>query len=105
MCIFLRYFVFLYIFLCTFLHFLLPPIVEVDISDIVIISGITNMVKPIIGTRNKQESSKNLSYCPIHRFLESVPLLRWQALKMRAATRPDATVGFKDEGPNFVHRI
>jgi hypothetical protein len=49
--------------------FLLPPIVlgpavinthivEVDIPDIAIISGISNMVKAI------------LSYCPIHRFFE-----------------------------------
>jgi hypothetical protein len=29
-------------------HFLLPPIVEVDISDIAIILGMTNMVKAII---------------------------------------------------------
>ncbi len=34
--------------LCTFLHFLLPPIVKVDISDIAIISGITNMAKATI---------------------------------------------------------
>ena len=27
---------------------------------------------------NKQYSSKNLSYCPIHRFLESVPLLNME---------------------------
>ncbi len=46
MCIFLRFFVF---FFCVhFWHFLLPPIVEVDISDIAIISGITNMVRAII---------------------------------------------------------
>ena len=31
-----------------FLNFLLPPIVEVDISDIAKISGITNVVKTII---------------------------------------------------------
>jgi hypothetical protein len=37
--------VFFFIFLCTFFAFLLPPIVEVDISDIAITSGITNMVK------------------------------------------------------------
>jgi hypothetical protein len=41
-------FYFFNIFLRTFLHFLLPPIVEVDISDIAILSGITNMVKVII---------------------------------------------------------
>jgi hypothetical protein len=35
---------FCFIFCVHFLHFLLPPIVEVDISDIAIISGITNMV-------------------------------------------------------------
>jgi hypothetical protein len=45
-CIFLRFFVIFFTFF--FLHFLLPPIVEVDISDIAIISGITNMVKAII---------------------------------------------------------
>jgi hypothetical protein len=38
---------FLFVFV-HFLHFLLLPIVEVDISDIAIISGITNMVKDII---------------------------------------------------------
>ena len=38
-----------FIFFCVnLLHFLLPPMVEVDISDIAIISGITNMVKAII---------------------------------------------------------
>ena len=31
-----------------FVNFLLPPILEVDISDLAIISGITNMVKTII---------------------------------------------------------
>jgi hypothetical protein len=36
-------------FFCVhFVHFLLPPIVEVDISDIAIILGMTNMVKAII---------------------------------------------------------
>jgi hypothetical protein len=39
---------FYFILLCTFFAFLLPPIVEVDISNIAIISGITNMVKAII---------------------------------------------------------
>ena len=34
-------------FLVHFLHFLTSPIVEVDISDIGIISGIANMVKAI----------------------------------------------------------
>ncbi len=38
-----------FLFFCVhFLHFLLPPIVEVDISDIAIISVIPDMVKPII---------------------------------------------------------
>jgi hypothetical protein len=38
-----------FLFFCIhFSHFLLPPIVEVDISDIAIKSGITNMVKGII---------------------------------------------------------
>jgi hypothetical protein len=37
-----------FFFWCTFFAFLLPPIVEVDISDIAIISGITNMVNDII---------------------------------------------------------
>ncbi len=50
MCIFLRFLVFEFYFFCVhFLHFLLQPSVEVDISDIAeIISGITNMVKAII---------------------------------------------------------
>ena len=39
---------FFYLFVYIFLHFLLLLIVEVDISDIAIISGITNMVKAII---------------------------------------------------------
>jgi hypothetical protein len=42
------FFLCFFIFFCTFLHFLLPPIVEVDISDIAIISEITNMMKTII---------------------------------------------------------
>jgi hypothetical protein len=46
-CVYMCVYIYIYI-LCTFLHFLLPPIVEVDISDIAIISGITNMVKAII---------------------------------------------------------
>ena len=38
-----------FLFFCVhFLHFLLPPIVEVDMSDIAKISGITNVVKTII---------------------------------------------------------
>jgi hypothetical protein len=67
--------IFLWFFFCVhFLHFLLPPIVEVDISDIAIISVIPDMVKAIIsGITNY--SSKNLSYCPINRFLELVTLL------------------------------
>ncbi len=36
------------LFCVHFWHFLLPPILEVDISDIAIISGITNMMKSII---------------------------------------------------------
>jgi hypothetical protein len=42
-CVFLIYFCVKY-----FLIFLLPPIVEVDTSDIAITSGITSMVKTII---------------------------------------------------------
>jgi hypothetical protein len=34
---------------------------------------------------NKQYSSKNLSYCPIHRFLESVPLLRDPCIRKQQA--------------------
>ena len=37
-----------YFFVYIFLHFLLPSIVEVDISDIAIISVIPDMVKAII---------------------------------------------------------
>jgi hypothetical protein len=48
-CAFFFDFLCFFLFFCVhFLHFLLPPIVEVDISDIAIISGITNMVKAII---------------------------------------------------------
>ena len=48
-CTFIFDFLCFFLFFCVhFLHFLLPPIVEVDISDIAIISGITNMVKAII---------------------------------------------------------
>jgi hypothetical protein len=39
---------FFFIFCVHFLHFLLPPIVKVDASDIAIISVISDMVKPII---------------------------------------------------------
>ena len=66
---------FFFDFFCVhFWHFLLRPIVDVDISDIAIISVIPDMVKAIIsGITN---TSKNLSYCPINRFLESFqPLL------------------------------
>jgi hypothetical protein len=49
MCIYLRFFVFFILFFCVhFLHFLLPPIVDVDISDIAMISVIPDMVKAII---------------------------------------------------------
>jgi hypothetical protein len=65
---------FFFIFCVHFLHFLLPPIVKVDISDIAIMSVIPDMVKDIIG--DNQYSSKNLSYCPINRFLESVTNLK-----------------------------
>ncbi len=37
-----------YFFVYIFLHFLLPPIVEVDISDIAIISVIPDMLTAII---------------------------------------------------------
>jgi hypothetical protein len=37
-----------FIFCVHFLHFLLPPIVKVDISDIAIISVIPDMVKAVI---------------------------------------------------------
>jgi hypothetical protein len=48
-CILLRFFVVLTLIFCVhFLHFLLPPIVKVDISDIAIISVIPDMVKAII---------------------------------------------------------
>ncbi len=47
-CAFFFDFLCFYVYFLHFLYFLLPPIVEVDISDIVIISGITNMVKAII---------------------------------------------------------
>ena len=40
--------VFFYFFCVHFLHFLLRPIVDVDISDIAIISVIPDMVKAII---------------------------------------------------------
>jgi biotin transporter BioY len=45
-CVF--FFIFLYFLGAFFLHFLLPPIVKVDISDIAIISVIPDMVKAII---------------------------------------------------------
>ncbi len=45
MCIYLRFFVVFFIF-CV--HFLLLPIVDVDISDIAIISVIPDMVKVIM---------------------------------------------------------
>jgi hypothetical protein len=71
-CIFLRFLRFFFV--CVhFLHLLLPPIVEVDISDIAIISVIPDGENYNIG--DNQYSSKNLSYCPINRFLESVTLL------------------------------
>jgi hypothetical protein len=72
---------FFFIFCVHFLHFLLPPIVKVDISDIALISVIPDMVKAIISgitmhhIGDNQYSSKNLSYCPINRFLESVTSL------------------------------
>jgi hypothetical protein len=45
---FVRFFVGFFNFCVHFLHFLLPPIVKVDISDIAIISVIPDMVKAII---------------------------------------------------------
>jgi hypothetical protein len=65
-----------FIFCVHFLHFLLPPIVKVDISDIAIISVIPDMSSLFTFTESynigdNQYSSKNLSYCPINKFLES----------------------------------
>ncbi len=48
-CAFIFDFVCFFLFVCVhFLHFLLLPIVDVDISDIAIISVIPDMVKAII---------------------------------------------------------
>ena len=48
-CTFIFDFLCFFLFFCVhFLHFLLPPIVDVDISDIAIISVIPDMVKAII---------------------------------------------------------
>jgi len=46
--VFCGYFIFLCVHFLHFLHFLLPPIVEVDISNIAIISVIPDMVKTIL---------------------------------------------------------
>ena len=48
-CAFIFDFLWFFLFFCVhFLHFLLPPIVDVDISDIAIILVIPDMVKAII---------------------------------------------------------
>jgi hypothetical protein len=65
--------VFFFIFCVHFLHFLLPPIVKVHVSDIAIISVIPDMVKAIIsGITNTPQKTYR---CPINRFLESVTSL------------------------------
>ncbi len=60
---YLRFFVFyFYFFVYIFLHFLLPPIVDVDISDIAIISVIPDMVKAIIsGITNTPQKTYRMS--------------------------------------------
>ena len=54
---------FLCFFFCVhFLHFLLPPIVDVDISDIAIISVIPDMVKAIIsGITNTPQKTYSIT--------------------------------------------
>jgi hypothetical protein len=71
-CIFLF---FVYFFLCTFFAFFASADrrsrcirYRDNIGD--------NQYGESCNSCNKQYSSKNLSYCPIHRFLESVTLLR-----------------------------
>ena len=62
------------IFCIFFSHFLLSGAVcVVDLSDIDNIGDNQHGESYFIG--NKQYSSKNLSYCPIHRFLESITFL------------------------------
>jgi hypothetical protein len=73
-CIFLRFFVFFFIFLCTFFAFF----ASADRKSRCIRYR-DNIGYPRYGESynigDNQYSSKNLSYCPIHRFLESVTSL------------------------------
>jgi len=75
---FLRFFVFLFFFGEHFLHFLLPLIVEVDISDIAKISGITNMVKAIILVINNtpQKTHRIAQYTDSWNRFHSLPSLQ-----------------------------
>jgi hypothetical protein len=61
-----------------FLHFLLPPIVEVDMSDIAIISGMTNMVKAIILVINNtpQKTYRIAQYTDSWNRFHSLPTMR-----------------------------
>ena len=76
MYIYLRFFVFFFIFLCTFFAFFASADRRrryIRYRD--------NIGYPRYGERydigDNQYSSNNLSYCPINRFLESVPTLTW----------------------------
>ena len=82
-CAFFFDFLCFYVYFLHFLYFLLPPIVEVDISDIVIISGITNMVKAIILVIN---NTPHTTYC-IAQYTDCWKQNRFHSLNHGNATR------------------